>query len=536
MPLSPLRPLQTHGMDLLRESLRSGHRSPTLQASCGFGKTILSAHICSGILSAKDTCAFVVPTIGLIQQTFDKFVKNGIDPYSIGVMQADHPWSRRHAPLQICSAATLASRGVPDTKWVVVDENHIGFDVVDKWMDSNPKKRFIGLSATPWRKRMGDRWDDLIRPSNLPELTDLGWLTPIEGYSVGVPDVSDIPMVGDDYNLGRASAVMSEKAIVGDMVDTWIKRGEGEPTLAFAIDRNQGRILEEAFAKAGIVFAYVDAFTPPEERQEIFKRLRSRKIAGIVSIGTMIVGIDEDIRCISWGRLTRSEMLFVQAMGRGMRPADGKTRIILLDHAGTVQGTERSLGLPEEIEARHTHLHTSKQEAEEKANGKPQSSTGPKPIVCEQCTALIPVRMATCTVCGFAPKRISSVDTIKGELQLIGGSSMGATKKSKREPVGVQLAAMGMQEIYSQLLGMQGNKRDGWVLRTFKDIFKVWPPKHLKKDRKEAIGQLQSFVKSRNIAWVKGREKERSSSSSSPDYEYIPSDDDRDEGYPHAAE
>jgi hypothetical protein len=88
-----------------------------------------------------------------------------------------------------------------------------------------------------------------------------------------------------------------------------------------------------------------------------------------------------------------------------------------------------------------------------------------------------------------------------------------------------------MQEIYSQLLCLQGNKRDGWVLRTFKDIFKVWPPKHLKRDRKEPIGQLQSFVRSRNIAWVKGREKYQSlSPHDHADYNQS------DNGYPYAAE
>jgi superfamily II DNA or RNA helicase len=468
----------------------------------------LGAHVVAGALAKRNRCAFVVPTISLIGQTFDKFVKNGISPGDIGVMQADHPHRRPNAALQICSAQTLASRGVPDVTFAVIDEAHIGFEVIDKWMDESPNKIFVALTATPWRKRMGDRWDDLLQPATLPDLTDLGLLTPIVGYSVGVPDVSDIPMVGDDYHLGKASARMSEKAIVGDIVATWIKRGEGEPTLVFAVDRAHARVIEEEFAKSGITFAYIDAFTPAEEREAAFKQLRQRTIAGIVSIGTMIVGIDEDIRCIIWARLTRSDMLFVQALGRGMRPAEGKARMILLDHAGTVQGTDRSIGLPEEIEARHTCLHTSKQEAAEKAAGREREANPARPVECSECSVLIPLRAKACPGCGFVPRRVCTVDTRAGELQEIGRDRGAAPKKGKREPVKAKLAAMGMQEIYSQLLAMQGTKKDGWVRHKFEAIFDTAPPWNLKVHPVAPSSALQSWIRSEQIRWARSRARE----------------------------
>jgi hypothetical protein len=78
--------------------------------------------------------AFGVPSISLIDQTFERFVENGIDPVEMGVIQGDHVWTRPHAPIQICSAQTLARRGLPDVDVAVIDEAHLRFEVYDRWM------------------------------------------------------------------------------------------------------------------------------------------------------------------------------------------------------------------------------------------------------------------------------------------------------------------------------------------------------------------------------------------------------------------
>lgn len=495
--LFPLRPLQVRAIDGLRASLRAGKRRPIIQASTGFGKTVVAAHIVSGALAKRNRVAFCCPTISLIGQSFDRFVKNGIEPSEIGVMQANHSWTRGHAPLQICSAQTLAARGVPEVTFVVVDEAHIGFEVVDKWMDESPDKIFVGLTASPWRKRMGDRWDDLIRPSSLPELTELGWLTPIKGYRPYVPDMSDVKLVAGEYHMGQAAAKMSGKSIVGDVVSTWIERAENRPTLVFAVDRAHARLIESEFGEANIVMAYVDANTEVDEREAIFKQLRRGEIAGIVSIGTMIVGIDEDIRCICWARPTKSDMLFVQAMGRGMRPAAGKANMILLDHAGTTL----ELGLPEEIEARHTTLHTSKQEAAEKAEGKERELKLVTPIECPQCRVLIPIKATECPGCGFKPQRVCTVEVMEGELVEIGGS--------KKAPKG----KFSKLEFYSQLKGYaqeQGYKSN-WPLAKFRAKTGEWPHASIKTCAPAICSpKVRSWIRSEQIRWAKGQQRRSS--------------------------
>ena len=45
-------------------------------------------------------------------------------------------------------------------------------------------------------------------------------------------------------------------------------------------------------------------------------------------------GVDEDVRCIIDAKPTKSPILFVQTIGRGLRTADGKDHLLILDHAG----------------------------------------------------------------------------------------------------------------------------------------------------------------------------------------------------------
>ena len=99
--------------------------------------------------------AFTVPLISLIDQTVERFVENGIELGDIGVVQADHPLKRPHAPIQICSVQTLAKREFPVVDFIMVDESHIQHKVVYDWMDEEPDKIFVGLQRHALGSRNG---------------------------------------------------------------------------------------------------------------------------------------------------------------------------------------------------------------------------------------------------------------------------------------------------------------------------------------------------------------------------------------------
>ena len=505
MPLLPLRPHQQVALDGLKRSVSAGKRRPVLLLPTGAGKTVIAAHMIQGALGKRKRVAFAVPALSLIDQTFSRFSENGIPVGDMGVMQADHPWRRPNAPVQICSIQTIAKRGFPEVDFCIVDENHLRFEVIDKWMASAPEKIFVGLSATPWARGMGDHWDDLIIPTSIAELIEQGYLSKFRVFAPSHPDLSGVKIVAGDYHEGQLSGVMSGAKIVADVVATWLDKGDDQPTLCFAVDRGHAQALHDQFASVGVTSAYVDANTEREERARIIGKFQSGEVKVICSIGTMTTGVDVDCRCIIMARPTKSEILFVQCIGRGLRPAPGKEYCKILDHSDS----HLRLGMVTDIF--HDTLRTSKGDADRKEKREEERVT-PKPFECPKCTRLIPYKALECE-CGWVSRRPNKVQVCDGELRELGASG----PRMKREPAIERLKREGEQAIYSQLLGMQGTKKDGWVSHKFRAIFDRYPSRFLLRDPHEPSSAMRSWIRSEQIRWVKSRPRQS-------------------EGYAHAAE
>lgn len=502
--LFELRPKQAHALALLRSSIRQMLDAGTpvrtvVQAPTGFGKTVLAAHMVSGTIERRQRVAFCVPQISLIDQTFKRFAANGISAGDMGVVQGNHPWRRPAAPVQICSVQTLASRGFPDVRRVIVDECHLRFKQIDMWIKEQPEVHFIGLSATPWSGGMGDHWNDLVIPTTLRELIDDGELSAFRVFAASHPDLSAVKIVAGEYQTNQLSDAMSGKRIVADVVDNWIRNGEGRPTLCFAVDRAHAAALHEQFVSVGIGSEYVDGDTPREERDAILGRFRRGEIAVIVSIGTMTTGIDEDVRCIILARPTKSEILYVQMIGRGLRTAEGKADCLIFDHTNTTL----ELGLVTDIH--HDRLRTAKTDAEErKARKEGTEKKTPTPRECIRCGCLIPATVHACPACGFKAVRASDIETVEGVLYERGAAKP-ESQKTDDEKSGDRIRSKGKQAVYSQLLDMQGSKSDGWVAHKYKSIFGVWP-RGLAKVPAAPSRELQLWVHHQNIVWAKAQE------------------------------
>lgn len=491
MTLAPLHRHQQTALDDLKQSILAGHRRPLLQASTGFGKTVVSAHIVAGARSKHKRVAFCVPTLGLVDQTFERFRENGIDPVEMGIMQADHPWSRPGAPIQIATAQTLSRRTLPDVDVVVIDEAHIRFSVYDRWMGEAPDKIFIGLSATPWAKGLGRQFNDLVKTTPLSELIELGFLSKFRVFAPSKPDLDGIRTVAGDYHEGELAGRMNKPQLVADIVSTWLSRAKDLPTLCFAAGRAHAKSIHDEFASVGVPVAYVDADTPREDREAIGQALATGAIKVVCNIGTLTTGIDWDVRAIILARPTKSESLFVQIVGRGLRTAHGKTECLILDHSDT---TAR-LGFVTDID--HDALDQgkaikSKSEASEKRK--------PLPKCCSHCTALMPVLAQACEVCGTPlPKPVFS--NADGDLEEI-VAKHGKKHATARE----RLEDMGKQSVFSQLTAvrLERGRSSGWAVHSYKDIFGIWP-RGLSELPADPTPEILSWVRSKDIRFARSR-------------------------------
>lgn len=497
-----LRPHQVVAFDLLKKSIASGKRRPMLQLPTGAGKTVIAAKIVTGALRKGNRVAFVVPMLSLIDQTFERFIENGIEPGDMGVIQGDHEWHRPHAPIQICSAQTLARRGMPDASVIVVDEAHIRDAKLHSWLASEASKSAIaiGLSATPWSRGLGRIYDDLISPITIRELIDQKYLSDFRVFAPSHPDLEGVKIdaKSGDFQTGELSDRMSAPTLVADIVTTWLERAENRPTLCFGVDRPHAALIAEQFANAGVSTAYVDANTPREERREIAKRFQAGKIKVVCNIATMTTGIDLDVRCLILARPTKSEILFTQIIGRALRPAEDKDHALILDHSDT----HLRLGLVTDLG--RDALDDGKPGAGE---SKPRYEKSVLPKECQSCGCLVPVGTKACPSCGAVMKRASSVEQLEGELVELG--SRQKSRKSGKTSARDRLLEMGKDHIFAQIesIRLKRGRSPGWTAHLYRDITGVWPRGVSDARPEEPSLELQSFIRHRDLAWAKSKRR-----------------------------
>jgi DNA repair protein RadD len=331
--LRALREHQARAIEALRCSLAAGKRRPMLQAPTGFGKTLTAALIIQMALDKGKRVAFVVPRLSLIDQTVTAFGLEGI--HAIGVMQGIHERTDREQPIQVCSVQTLARRKRPDFDLIVIDEAHELHKEIFRWMADCPDVPFIGLSATPWSRGLGKYYDALIVAATTRELIGAGFLSDFVAFAPSDPDLSSVSTRAGEFAQDELGDAMDKPRITGDIVSTWVKRGENRPTIAFCVNRRHAQHVCERFLEAGTAAEYADCDTERKDREAMFDRFRAGKTKILCNVGILTTGLDLPmVSCLIDAQPTKSRILFVQKIGRGLRTAPGKDKLIVLDHAG----------------------------------------------------------------------------------------------------------------------------------------------------------------------------------------------------------
>lgn len=508
-----LRPDQQAALEALRDTVRGGVRRIVVQSPTGWGKTILAAGIVESALERKKRCTFVVSSISLIDQTVEKFYSEGIR--DIGVIQASHPMENWAAPVQIASVQTLDSRGIfPDSTVNIFDECHVLYKAHKAWLGGGGNAVFIGLSATPYTRGLGGYFETLLTPMTTRQAIAEKILVPGRYFAHAHPGLKDklkrvkktvsIETGETDYAIGQTSGIMRENEIAADVVDTWRKRWGKGKTLVFAVDIGHAMDLHARFEDAGVRCAYQDASTKRngfwttgekwmDGRADIARKFNTEEIDVVVSVGTLTTGVDWDVRYIGLARPTKSEILYKQIVGRGLRPGEGKQFCIVADHGGVSYGDE-ALGFAEDIE--YDELHKTEQPAERK-----HATPVLKPKTCFSCGMLRSPGFLACQNCGFEPRPLNTVYETDAELEYIDRSTK--PKGAKREwSLDEKIQFMGELKSY----GRDKCYKPGWALHKFEERFKERAVGAVKSaiSMKPSPATL-SWIKSGQIRWAKSK-------------------------------
>ena len=474
----------------LRVAVRAGKNRPLLMAPTGAGKTTIAARITANAIARGKRVLFLSPYETLIDQTRDAFFAEGI-PH-IGILQADRP-TDPDAPVQIGTVQTLVRRVKPDVGLVFVDEAHRQDKSLFEWMAS-PEMALvpiIGLSATPWSAGLGLQYGPLVIAARASELIEAGRLSPYIVFAPSAPDLEAVRITAGDFNEGELSAATNTPKLVGDIVDNWHARARNLSTIVFCVDRNHARHVEQRFREAGVASEYIDGETMRPDRKAIFARFNSGETKVLVNVDVLTAGFDADVRCVVDARPTKSEMRYVQALGRGLRVAQGKDRLIILDHAGN---TER-LGFVDAIHHDELDDGGARNSSSRKADRKAAEVR-----VCAVCKAVMPRATLICSACGYEqPAKTAVIETDATLVEF--GKEQGEARPA---PIVLE-----QSEFFAELKGYAQGRTyaAGWASYKFREKFGVWPNHPAVRDVEPRSPSLKvlNWIRSRAIAFAKGR-------------------------------
>lgn len=484
--MKSLRDHQSNAINQLRVSLARGNKRPMLQLPTGAGKTVIAANIIRMAREKGNRVIFCVNAISLVDQTVKAFWSEGIR--DIGVMQGQHELTNRAMPVQVASVQTLQNRRIPDAELVIIDEAHNWFKFYGQWMQDWNAVPFVGLSATPWTKGLGKHYDDLIIGETTQGLIDKGYLSRFRVFAPSHPDLSGVRTVAGDYHEGDLGKAMDQAPLVADIVKTWREQAQNRPTFAYAVNRAHAKHIQREFEQAGIQCGYIDAYTTLDEREQIRHKFHQGEYKVVANVGCLTTGIDWDVRCIVLARPTKSEILFTQIIGRGLRTADGKDDCLILDHSDT----HLKLGFVTDIH--HDTLD----------DGKPKERSireheEPLPKACPSCAYLKPAKVHQCPSCGFKPERQSNVQHIDGELVELTSK---AQRKTNREMTAPEKKRFyGELKEYARTMGY----KDGWASNKYRERTGVWPNHFKGAPLSEPSEETLSWIKHSQIKWAKRR-------------------------------
>ena len=398
--MSELRDYQQELLEEAEAALQPPRARVMLQLPTGGGKTHIAGALLARWLQGGRKAAWLTHRAELAEQTRRMLADAGLSAIN------QQTWAARsEAPAIVNGVVVLMAqtvgrrttggkiwRGYSNADLLVIDEAHHA--AADGWrraIDQWPG-RIMGLTATPWRLSKTEGFDrlfgDLLCGPQVKQLQDDGWLCKAR---VLMPQPDEVIRGGavagtGDYNeSGIEQANQDHPDIMtAGALRFWRFHAAERQTVVYAVSQDHARNLTAVFNDAGIPAAAMLSDTPPEERAKAIESFGNGTLRTLVNVAVATEGFDlPDASCIVLTRPTMSLALYLQMVGRGLRPKSDGGDCLILDLAGNAE----IHGLPEESHQWFLHARGS-------------IPAGDAPVVrCEKCDGVSPAASHNCLHC-----------------------------------------------------------------------------------------------------------------------------------------
>ena len=345
---------QVEAVGLLDEALAETCRGQLVLAT-GLGKTVVLAQLVANLFSRqrlRPARVYVVAhTRDLVDQLHRSFwhqLPQWIPTHRC--VSGDRPisWEGLEGVV-FATVQTLSAQveEVPPCGLLVMDEaHHLGADSFRNLIRTMNPPLIVGATATPWR---GDGFDisELLGPPVLSYGIE-------DGLARGFLSEIDYRIHADDLDWKMIQELSENRYSLPQL-----NRRLLVPTRDERAVRIIRRIFEEQELKRGIVYSpslvharsfrallrqydfrceCVSGEMTARDREAALSRFSAGEVDFVTSVDLLNEGVDvPDVDLVVFMRSTHSRRIFVQQLGRGLRVAPGKTKVVVLDFVSSLK-------------------------------------------------------------------------------------------------------------------------------------------------------------------------------------------------------
>lgn len=340
-----LRDYQEDASQRLREALIETGKGQLILAT-GLGKTMVMADTVADMLSdglipggRVLVLAHTRSLVDQLQRAFWYQLPKWVHTHRLS--EGEFPTYWDGITFATVQSATSNLNNLPEFGLILVDEaHHIGAEMFQRVIKQLKPPMVAGVTATPWR---GDGYD--IDAMLGPALVQVGIA---DGLQRGFLSDVDYRLLADNLDWKAVQGMSHNRYSITELNKRLIiptRDDEAARTIrqVFVDEKRRGCIvfsptIVHATEFAAMLRHYgfkaetISSETDARQRDIIMSRFRAGKLDIVTTVDLFNEGVDvPDVDLLVFMRATHSRRIFVQQLGRGLRIAPGKTKVVVLD-------------------------------------------------------------------------------------------------------------------------------------------------------------------------------------------------------------
>ncbi|MBR6131313.1 MAG: DUF3427 domain-containing protein [Bacteroidales bacterium] len=228
--------------------------------------------------------------------------------------------------------------------YIIIDEvHHVAASSYRKIINHFKPKVLLGLTATPERMDGEDITKDfdgtISAEIRLDDALNKGLLAPFYYYGItDSVDYSDVAWDKGHYVASELSRIYTfndaRTAVILHSLQKYLTNIRDVRALCFCVDQQHAKYMASKFTLCGLK-ADVLTSENSQMRTVLYNRLKRKEINYLFVVDMFNEGVDiPEVDTILFLRPTESLTVFIQQFGRGLRKAEGKTHVNILDFVG----------------------------------------------------------------------------------------------------------------------------------------------------------------------------------------------------------